>query len=424
MGGIIIGQKSLLEKITPHLREFFPDEQYTFYNVDDLLYTVKGGGKLSQILQQCGAGSVETLLFVTKNDQTRDIAHRLKGLSVPAYYIPHYLYADISSIPNLRDASVVVDLQKPRLNYLEFHVADHCNLNCKGCGHYSNLEPKALFADFDTYVKDLHDLKKLFWGIDKIRLMGGEPLLNPELWKFIMITREVFPDTDLRIATNGLLIPKISDQLVSVMLEAHAGFDITNYPPTEKMKEKIFQRLDACDLDYAYPRKTVTQFFRKLTREPINEKTNSYWNCESRTCNFLRNGVIATCPLVALIDKFNTAFELTFPIPVNERHIISEVENPWKLVDDLNRPIEFCRYCSPAHELFDWEQCPGKRARAEDWIVDDAKIPTLVLRRKLGWWTDHLTNPKTAISRDLGHFPCLKNHVLTVYQRLLPRSKP
>ncbi len=44
MGGIIIGQNSLLKKITPHLREFFPDEKYTFYNVNDLLYTVKGGG--------------------------------------------------------------------------------------------------------------------------------------------------------------------------------------------------------------------------------------------------------------------------------------------------------------------------------------------------------------------------------------------
>lgn len=422
MSGIVIGQKRLLEKITPHLQDFFSDNCYSFYDVYDLLYSFRGDLKLSQIIQQCEDGSVDTLLFATGNEQTRDIAHRLKGQSVLAYYIPHYLYSNVSSVSNLRDAAVVVDLQKPRLNYLEFHVADHCNLNCKGCGHYSNLELKPLFADFDTYVKDLYNLKKLFWGVDKIRLMGGEPLLNPNLWKFIMITREIFPDADLRIATNGLLIPKISDKLVSVMLEAHAGFDITNYPPTERIKDKIFEKLVDCDLDYVYPNETKIQFFRKLTREPIHDKTKSYWNCESRECNFLSNGVISTCPLVALIDKFNTAFELDFPTPINERHVISEVENPWKLVDDLNRPIEFCRYCSPYRESFAWEPCPGKTACAEDWMVDESRIPLLRRRQHMSLLKSIFTHPKGQIGIYCNKFPRIGRYILYVYYTYFSRN--
>ena len=65
-----------------------------------ICYIQLGGVKLSQI-QHCEAGSVDTLLFVTRNEQTRDVAHQLKGLSVPAYYDPHYLCSELSSVPNL-----------------------------------------------------------------------------------------------------------------------------------------------------------------------------------------------------------------------------------------------------------------------------------------------------------------------------------
>lgn len=32
-----------------------------------------------------------------------------------------------------------IDYNKPQLSYIEYHVSNHCNLKCKGCGHYSNL---------------------------------------------------------------------------------------------------------------------------------------------------------------------------------------------------------------------------------------------------------------------------------------------
>lgn len=47
-----------------------------------------------------------------------------------------------------------------RLPYLEFHVADHCNLNCKGCVHFSPLVPREKFADYETVRQDLLQLKK------------------------------------------------------------------------------------------------------------------------------------------------------------------------------------------------------------------------------------------------------------------------
>ena len=32
-----------------------------------------------------------------------------------------------------------INLEKPFLNYLEINIVDQCNLNCKGCAHFSNI---------------------------------------------------------------------------------------------------------------------------------------------------------------------------------------------------------------------------------------------------------------------------------------------
>ena len=89
--------------------------------------------------------------------------------------------------------------RKPELSYLELHLTDHCNLNCKGCGHFSPLASPH-YADFQQYEEDLRRLRQLFRNIRRIRLMGGEPLLRPEVLRKGM---EIFKENT--ITTNGTL---------------------------------------------------------------------------------------------------------------------------------------------------------------------------------------------------------------------------
>lgn len=98
------------------------------------------------------------------------------------------------------------ELQKPKLSYLEFQICSHCNLKCKGCGVFSNYAEEE-YADWQQYKADLVRLSEIFsGGVERIHLMGGEPFLNPEVGKFVEVTREVFEDCDCRIVTNGILI--------------------------------------------------------------------------------------------------------------------------------------------------------------------------------------------------------------------------
>lgn len=64
----------------------------------------------------------------------------------------------------------------------ELHVCEQCNLKCRGCDNFSCLVKENNFYDINVFRKDLLRLKELFENhVERITLLGGEPLLNPEL---------------------------------------------------------------------------------------------------------------------------------------------------------------------------------------------------------------------------------------------------
>ena len=64
-----------------------------------------------------------------------------------------------------------------------------------------------------------------------IRLMGGEPLLHPHVNKFIEVTRKYYPSNDIRIVSNGILIPAMKQDFWDTMKENRIKFDLSKYPP-------------------------------------------------------------------------------------------------------------------------------------------------------------------------------------------------
>lgn len=92
------------------------------------------------------------------------------------------------------------------LDQLDICAAEHCNLGCYSCNHFSQLaDPE--FADTANVERDLRRLSELSGGnIPLIYLAGGEPLLNPELPELMRIARQYFPQSRVQIITNGLLL--------------------------------------------------------------------------------------------------------------------------------------------------------------------------------------------------------------------------
>lgn len=256
-------------------------------------------------------------------------------------------YDEISPLYN-------IDLSKPRLDYFEYHIADHCNLNCKGCGHFSNVAEKR-FGNYEKYEKDIKRLKELFWGVRRIRLMGGEPLLNPELEKFIVITRNIFPDANIRIATNGLLIPTAKQDLFSAMKNTGVEFDISAYGPTKKIINKIVLKCIENDVRYCFD-EGKEKFFCQDNVSGDSNMSEEFKNCLSNECHYLEDGKLAVCTSPILRYRLKDKLKTEYPYEGNFVDIYEEGIDGFTILEKINSPIENCKFCNTFNPFyFDWE---------------------------------------------------------------------
>jgi organic radical activating enzyme len=90
---------------------------------------------------------------------------------------------------------------KHQLDRVEFYITNVCNFNCTDCNRYSNYRfaGHQLWNDYSEVYK--HWSQRL--DLDVITVLGGEPLLNPSLDEWLKNLRDLWPDSDLRLVTNG-----------------------------------------------------------------------------------------------------------------------------------------------------------------------------------------------------------------------------
>src|SRR5216110_3424944 len=81
------------------------------------------------------------------------------------------------------------------------YLTDRCNLDCSYCTEYDNSRPHPKLEDLKLWIKKIRDL-----GTMRIALVGGEPLLHPNVVEIVRYCRELGFATSL--TTNGFLLTR------------------------------------------------------------------------------------------------------------------------------------------------------------------------------------------------------------------------
>lgn len=98
---------------------------------------------------------------------------------------------------------------KVRVEALELHVAEHCNLRCAHC---CNMSPFVAdrFLSVEEVATLAHRIASTFEA-DIFKIMGGEPLLHPRITDVLHVLREAKISPIIRLFTNGLLLHRMTD---------------------------------------------------------------------------------------------------------------------------------------------------------------------------------------------------------------------
>lgn len=279
---------------------------------------------------------------------------------------------ELESKINKQKNDILKFTPRPCLEYVIINIVDHCNLKCKGCDHFACVADP-YYVKFETIKNDVERLGKIFRNdyISQIAVMGGEPLLHPDLLNILKVVRDNFPYSTIRLTTNGLLLLNQDDTFWRVCRENDITIVNTKYPINldfDAMKERAKRE----SVEFMYFEGTGDATVKTSFKKFINLKGNSnpvesFSNCHiSNYGNFVMEGKFYGCPFICQSYRiFNEKFNQKLHITEKDYLDIYKVNDMQEIFDFCAKPKPYCRYCTGKSEGFEWTR---SKQNIEEWL--------------------------------------------------------
>ena len=263
--------------------------------------------------------------------------------------------------------------------YIETHIVDHCNLNCVGCAHFSPLVRKPRFKDLQEFGAEIARLKDVFGDeLERFALMGGEPLLHPDIIAFLEMSKQMLGNTQIELVTNGILMAQLGDKFIDKLNELKVKLRFTDYGLSI---DKSF--LDKLELVQIEDRPKL--FNISLNLNGNCNPTCMYYHCPAvfkswlgyvySGCFMLRDGKMYQCGVGAYADDFERYFNFKFDESLDNMGISIFTHSKEQIIDFLTRPHEFCKYCN----IFKLERTKVdfrcSERKIEEWVDVEFGMP-------------------------------------------------
>jgi hypothetical protein len=262
-----------------------------------------------------------------------------------------------------------------------FYIGNVCNLSCSNCITLSNYNFKGWFpwSEKSSYYEQWS--KQVYFP--EISLLGGEPFLNKELLIWATNVKQLWPDSNLLVETNGTLLGsknidlslsllklgfmiRVSchsadsyDNIENTILEILrvSGYDFETMHCEEREmqvkkflnKDRVFFDLIKC-FSFSPPpidRAEAGKLYFKLG----NEKTN-HDNCMFNDCYTMVHGLLYKCQFTATYSVANKVFVyedqnvrniLDSYRPCSPYDNLSDIQH---FIDTLSNSITPCKACT------------------------------------------------------------------------------
>ncbi|WP_436717381.1 radical SAM protein [Roseiconus lacunae] len=204
---------------------------------------------------------------------------------------------------------------------LEYHLAHGCNLSCQQCSHYSNFRlagtmPTPADAKAEYEVWNHRILPKRF------ALLGGEPLLNPNLIEHLRLARACWPHSDLMLVTNGFFLAR-HPELPRTLIETNCRLEVSQHgthPSYLDRFREVKQTVWRWREEYPGIQFKIRQSHRGWMRQynvkdgkpvPFDSKPEkAYRVCMQKTCTQLYQAKLWKCPALAHYAQLEAKLKL------------------------------------------------------------------------------------------------------------------
>lgn len=287
------------------------------------------------------------------------------------------------------DASAQVAAPRDTLDYTEMFITAYCNLKCKYCSASIPYYKNKYHIGIDFLIRQMDAYLEAINGVDRFRIIGGEPFLHPQLDVIIEHLLASPKIGRIHIVTNGAIVPK-APHLMELLKDDRVVLDISNYGPvSDKVPE--LQEMEQAGLLHLIVNE-VNEWFEPnhvyddmgLTPEQIAKR---YHACPD-FCHVLRDGKFFTCgeafhianipnsPMKAGIDYVDI-FDDSMPIE-EKRQLILDIA--YKRTPSCAA----CNHCGGGSFLYkDRKLIPGEQPKDGEVFEFDLPIDIPVVSGKM-----------------------------------------
>ena len=233
---------------------------------------------------------------------------------------------------------------KVQTRALEYHIADHCNLRCDHCCSFSPILKK-WFADPLEFESDLRAVSRAV-APQFLKIVGGEPLLHPELERLLAIAKSLAVGRRLQLTTNAFLMERLTPRA----WESLDMLTVSLYPDPALPKDRIrwiAREARRRNIEVSWK---VQDKFTCLDRSEVagrEETEKVFQDCWIRhRCHSVKKGRFYCCTRPQYVQKFarDGSRFLEDGIAVNDPDADSLAERIKQQLERLE-PLRTCFLC-------------------------------------------------------------------------------
>lgn len=261
------------------------------------------------------------------------------------------------------------------LPFLELMPTQVCNLSCDGCTNYSDMVHKG-YLSWDEGKKQILPWLKVF-EIPDFGIIGGEPLLVPDIIDWIYGVREIMPHSQIRFTTNGTLLSRHADILQAFFDIGNCVFKISMHADDEQTQKFV----DKTFVDYKWipvnehginryksdngvrfqlnrPQTFIKPYHGKgygSMRPHNSDPEQAFDICIQQTCPLLYQGKIYKCSsnglLRDLLNKTNTPYRHEWDSYLRDGITVdSPYQDLVQFVNNFGKAESVCAMCPTAQD--------------------------------------------------------------------------
>lgn len=185
------------------------------------------------------------------------------------------------------------------LHSLELPITDRCSLRCRDCSNLMQYFTNPTDADIEATLADADYVLNCVDRIEQLRLLGGEPFVSKQLYRYVQHFVNCDKIEFIHIFTNGTIVPT-GDNL-ECLKHPKVFVNISNYGPLSRHIEEIeslFQQehilYRAADVTEWTDCSGIAEHHRSC-----EELSQIFGDCCASRLLTLRGGRLFICPFLA-----------------------------------------------------------------------------------------------------------------------------